>query len=82
MCRRFRHVLLRPKPRRRRPLRTWSGKSHCSPSKATTRQEFDAAEARSKVADAAVTEAETVLAYASVTAPFDGVVTRKLAEAG
>lgn len=51
-------------------------------SKATTRQEFDAAEARSKVADAAVTEAETMLAYASVTAPFDGVVTRKLAEAG
>ena len=49
---------------------------------ATTRQEFDAAEARSKVADAAVSEAETMLTYASVTAPFDGVVTRKLAEAG
>ena len=49
---------------------------------ATTRQEFDAAEARSKVADAAVNEAETMLAYTSITAPFDGMVTRKLAEAG
>ncbi len=49
---------------------------------ATTRQEFEAAEARVKVATAALTEAETMLGYASVTAPFDGVVTRKLADVG
>jgi len=49
---------------------------------ATTRQEFDAAEARSKVADAAVSEAETMLTYATVTAPFDAIVTRKFAETG
>lgn len=49
---------------------------------ATTRQEFDAADARVKVATAGLTEAETMLGYAKVTAPFDGVVTRKLADVG
>lgn len=51
-------------------------------SNATTRQEYDAAEARVKVATAGLTEAETMLGYAKVTAPFDGVVTRKLADVG
>ena len=51
-------------------------------SKATTRQEFDTAEARVKVSTAAVREAETMMSYAKVTAPFDGVVTRKLADIG
>lgn len=49
---------------------------------ATTRQEFDAADARLKMATAGLTEAETMLGYARVTAPFDGVVTRKLADVG
>jgi RND family efflux transporter MFP subunit len=47
-----------------------------------TRAEFDAAEARQRMARAAVTEAETMLDYARVAAPFAGVVTRKLAEVG
>lgn len=51
-------------------------------SNATTRQEFDAAEARVKIGTGAVSEAETMLSYAKVTAPFDGVVTRKLADVG
>lgn len=51
-------------------------------SNATTRQDYDAADARVKVATAAVSEAETMLGYARVTAPFDGVVTRKLADVG
>lgn len=51
-------------------------------SNATTRQEFDSADARVKVATGAVTEAETMMSYAQVTAPFDGVVTRKLADVG
>ena len=34
------------------------------------------------MAKAAVTEAETTLAYATITAPFDGVITRKLADVG
>jgi membrane fusion protein (multidrug efflux system) len=51
-------------------------------SNATTRQEFDAADARVKIGTAAVSEAETMMSYAKVTAPFDGVVTRKLADVG
>lgn len=51
-------------------------------SNATTRQDYDAAEARVKIAVAGLSEAETMLGYAKVTAPFDGVVTRKLAEVG
>jgi RND family efflux transporter MFP subunit len=51
-------------------------------SNATTRQEFDAADARVKISTGAVSEAETMLSYAKVTAPFDGVVTRKLADVG
>lgn len=51
-------------------------------SNATTRQDFDAADARVKVATAGVNEAETMMGYARVTAPFDGVVTRKLADVG
>jgi RND family efflux transporter MFP subunit len=48
----------------------------------SSRQEFDAVEARFRVADAQVREAETMLGYAQVTAPFDGVVSRRLAEVG
>jgi membrane fusion protein, multidrug efflux system len=51
-------------------------------SNATTRQEFDAADARVKIGTGAASEAETMLSYAKVTAPFDGVVTRKLADVG
>jgi len=49
---------------------------------ATTKQEFDAADSRLKIATAGVSEAETMMGYAKVTAPFDGVVTRKLADVG
>jgi membrane fusion protein (multidrug efflux system) len=47
-----------------------------------TKAEFDTAEARQRIAKAAVTEAETMLSYAKVTAPFAGVITRKLADVG
>ena len=63
---------------------------------AATRQEFEAVRARARVAESATALAEgriaqaeaklaevaTLLGYASVTAPFDGVVTAKLAERG
>lgn len=49
---------------------------------AVTRQEFDAVQARYEVAKASVDEAESILAYARVTAPIDGVVTHKLANVG
>ncbi len=50
--------------------------------KATSQQELDAATARVKVTTAGLNEAETMLGYAKVTAPFDGVITRKLADVG
>ncbi len=48
----------------------------------STRQEYDAANTRLRTADAALVEARTMLQYTSITAPFDGVVTRKLVEVG
>ena len=50
--------------------------------KTVTQSEYDAVEARQRVAKAALTEAETLLSYARVVAPFDGVITRKLADVG
>jgi RND family efflux transporter MFP subunit len=50
--------------------------------KAITRQEFDNVQARHRVATAAVTEVETMLGYTRVTAPFDGLITRKHADVG
>ncbi len=51
-------------------------------SNAISRQDYDAAASRQAVARAALSEAETMLGYARVTAPFDGVITRKLADVG
>ncbi len=47
-----------------------------------TQAEFDAVESRHRVAEAAASEAETLLGYARITAPFPGVITRKLADLG
>lgn len=49
---------------------------------AATQQEFDAIQARQRIAHATVREAGTMLGYARLTAPFDGVITRKLADVG
>jgi RND family efflux transporter MFP subunit len=49
---------------------------------AVTQQEFEVVESRARVAEAAVIEGETLLGYAQITAPFAGVVTRKLADVG
>ena len=49
---------------------------------AVARQEFETVESRYRVAAASVTEAETMLGYTKIVAPFDGVVTRKLADVG
>ena len=47
-----------------------------------TQQEYDNMKARLAVAEGGLREAETMLGYTAVTAPFDGRVTRKLAEVG
>ena len=46
------------------------------------KQEFDTAQARFRVADAAVKEAQAMLGYVEVRAPFAGVISRRLADAG
>ncbi len=50
--------------------------------KITTQAEFDSAQTRERVSVGAATEAETMLGYTKIVAPFDGVVTRKLADVG
>lgn len=49
---------------------------------AVTRAEAETIESRWRVAQAAVAEAQTMLGYVRITAPFAGVVTRKLADVG
>jgi RND family efflux transporter MFP subunit len=50
--------------------------------KTITQSEYDAVDARHRVAKGSLTEAETLVSYARVAAPFDGVVTRKLSDVG
>ncbi len=50
--------------------------------KTISQQEFDLAQSRARVAEASVAEAETMLGYAKIVAPFAGLVTRKLADVG
>jgi RND family efflux transporter MFP subunit len=49
---------------------------------AATQAEFDTVQARYNVAKAAVAEAEALSGYTRITAPFDGVVARKLVDEG
>lgn len=49
---------------------------------AISRQEFETVESRHRVAAGVVAEAETLLGYTKVVAPFSGVITRKLADVG
>jgi len=50
--------------------------------KTISQAEFDAADSRFRVADASVKEAEAMMGYAKVTAPFTGVISRKLVDVG
>lgn len=51
-------------------------------SNAISRQDFDASDAKLRVAKSAVTEGEAMLTHTKITAPFDGIITRKLADVG
>jgi RND family efflux transporter MFP subunit len=50
--------------------------------KAVTRSEFDAVQARQRIAKAALAEAQSMQDYTTITAPFDGVIARQLADIG
>ncbi len=48
----------------------------------SSRQDYDAAESKFRIADASVREAQTMLGYVRITAPFDGIIARKLTDVG
>jgi len=50
--------------------------------KVTAQAEFDIVQSANRVARAALAEAETNLGYMTITAPFDGVITKKSADVG
>ena len=50
--------------------------------KVTTQAEFDSVQARERVASGSAREMETMLGYTKILAPFNGVITRKLADVG
>jgi membrane fusion protein (multidrug efflux system) len=50
--------------------------------KILSQSEFDTAQSRFRIAVAAEAEAKTLLGYMEIVAPFDGVITRKLADVG
>ncbi len=60
----------------------WKRISNLYQQQASTRSEYDAADAHFSMAKAAAAEAKTMMSYCDVLAPFDGVITRKLADVG
>jgi len=62
--------------------RDWKRAAALLEKQVASRQEYDNAEARYRAADAARREAETMLGYVEVRAPFAGVVARRLADPG
>jgi RND family efflux transporter MFP subunit len=62
-----------------RAERDWKRTSALFDQQAATRSDYDAADSRARVAKAAVAEAQAMMGYVEVLAPFDGVVTKKWA---
>jgi RND family efflux transporter MFP subunit len=62
--------------------RDWKRVAALFEQQAVIRAEYEAADTRRRVAEGAAAEAKAMLGYAELVAPFDGVVTKKWAEAG
>lgn len=60
----------------------WKRISALFEEQAATRAEYDAAEARYRVAQGVAAEAKALLSYVEIHAPFKGTITRKLADVG
>jgi RND family efflux transporter MFP subunit len=60
----------------------WKRISALFEQQAVTRSEYDAADAKYQLAKAAVAEAQAMVGYMEVRAPFNGVITRKSADVG
>jgi RND family efflux transporter MFP subunit len=62
--------------------RDWKRVSALFEQQTATHAEYDFAQARRRVAKATVAEAKAMMGYVEIAAPFDGVVTKKWADAG
>jgi RND family efflux transporter MFP subunit len=62
--------------------RDWKRTSTLFDQQAATRSDYDAADSRYRVAKAAVAEAQAMMGYVEILAPFAGVVTKKWADVG
>jgi RND family efflux transporter MFP subunit len=62
--------------------RDWKRTSALFEQQAATRSDYDAAGSRHQVAKAAVAEAQAMMGYVEILAPFDGVITKKWADVG
>lgn len=62
--------------------RDWKRASSLFREQAATRSDYEAADSRYRVAKAAVAEAQAMMTYVEILAPFDGVVTRKWVDVG
>jgi RND family efflux transporter MFP subunit len=62
--------------------RDWKRVSALFAQQSVTRAEYDAAQARQRRAQSAVAEASSLMSYVDLTAPFDGIITKKWADVG
>jgi RND family efflux transporter MFP subunit len=62
--------------------REWRRTSTLFDQQASTRSDYDAADSHYQLAKAAMAEAQAMVGYVEVRAPFDGVVTKKWVEVG
>ena len=62
--------------------RDWKRVSALFEQQSATRAEYDAAQSRQRIAKGVAAEAKAMMDYVEIVAPFDGVVTKKWADAG
>ena len=62
--------------------RDWKRISTLFEQQAVTRADYEASQARHRVAKGAAAEAKAMMSYVEIVAPFDGVVTKKWADVG
>ncbi len=62
--------------------RDWKRTSALFAQQSATRAEYDFAQARQQIAQSAVAEAKAMMSYVEITAPFDGIITKKWADVG
>jgi RND family efflux transporter MFP subunit len=67
---------------RQQAERDWNRTSALFAQQAATRFDYDTAQSRYELAKAAAAEAQAMMSYVEVLAPFDGVVTKKWADVG